>query len=97
MSVRIEKWKGRTFEAPESLTSWSWWVDLGISLEGGMDLELQRPSSDRALLYKDIFRTIRYKLEYLVCKNLMKQCYKTWLFYSNKYDDDNDNDGDDRQ
>ena len=77
--------------------SWSLWADLGMSLEEGMDLELQRPSPHRALLYKEIFRTIRYKLEYLVCKNLMKQCYKTWLFYSNNYDDDNDNDGDDRQ
>ena len=37
--------------------SWSRWVDLGMSLEEGMDLELQRPSPHRALLYKETFKT----------------------------------------
>ena len=48
--------------------SWSRWVDLGMSLEEGMDLELQRPSPHRALLYKEILKKVTYKLECLMCK-----------------------------
>ena len=38
--------------------SWSRWVDLGMSSAEGMDLELQRPSPHRALLYKEIFKIV---------------------------------------